>query len=74
MYGAIQLHEQQQGVAAAMVAIVMEENEQTNLYREKYPGVTAIIPRFPRSDLQKQCHAQRLESFASYDPALGFPV
>ncbi len=71
MHGAVQLVEQQKGVVAGMVAIVMEENEQTAAYREKYPCVTAIQPG---TDLQRQCNAQYLESFKEYDPELAFPV
>lgn len=71
MHGAVQLVEQQQGKVAGMVAIVMEENEQTLGYREQYPCVTAILPG---TDLQKQCNAQTLESFSEYDPARVFPV
>ena len=71
MHGAIQLVEQQQGVVAGMAAIVMEENEQTNGYRAKYRCVTAILPG---TELQRQCNAQYLESFNTYDPAQAFPV
>ena len=71
MHGAIQLVEQQKGVIAGMVAIVIEENEQTNTYRQKYHCVTAILPG---TELQRQCNAQHLESFKAYDPKLAFPV
>lgn len=70
MHGAIQLVEQQQGVVAGMAAIVIEENERTNGYREKYPCATAILPG---SELQRQCNAQYLESFKTYDPKRAFP-
>ena len=71
MHGAVQLVEQQGGQVAGMVAIVMEENEQTNRYRENYPCVTAILPG---TEMQRQCNAQYLDSFKRYDPALAFPV
>ncbi len=71
MHGAVQLVEQQQGTVAGMVAIVMEENDQTNSYREKYHCVTAILPG---TELQRQCNAQYLESFKTYDPTRAFPV
>lgn len=71
MHGAVQLVEQQKGTVAGMVAIVMEENEQTNSYREKYHCVTAILPG---TELQRQCNAQYLESFKTYDPSRAFPV
>lgn len=71
MHGAVQLVEQQQGVVAGMVAIVMEENEKTKAYRESYHCVTAILPG---TELQRQCNAQFLESFNAYDPELAFPA
>ncbi len=71
MHGAVQLVEQQQGTVAGMVAIVMEENERTIAYRDQYHCVTAILPG---TDLQRQCNAQTLDSFASYKPEQAFPV
>ena len=71
MHGAMQLVEQQQGLVAGMVAIVMEENQQTAAYREKYHCVTAIQTG---TELQRQCNAQYLESFKDYDPTMAFPV
>lgn len=71
MHGAIQLVEQQNGKVAGMVAIVMEENDQTKAYREKYPCVTAIRPG---TELQRQCNEQYLESFRNYNPELAFPI
>lgn len=70
MHGAIQLVEQQQGKIAGLVAIVMEENEQTLGYRSKYHCVTAILPG---TELQRQCNAQYLESFTTYVPDMAFP-
>ena len=58
MHGAAQLVEQQKGLVAGMVAIVMEENEQTIAYRQKYHCVTAILPG---TEMQRQCNAQYLE-------------
>jgi len=71
MHGAVQLVEQQQGKVAGMVAIVMEENDQTIAYRNRYNCVTAILPG---SEWQRQCNAQYLEIFKEYDPTLAFPV
>lgn len=71
MHGAVQLVEQQKGQVVGMAAIVMEENDQTRAYREKYHCVTAILPD---TEMQRQCNAQYLESFKSYDPELAFPV
>lgn len=71
MHGAIQLVEQQNGTVAGMVAVVMEDNDNTKSYREKYHCVTAIQPG---TEWQKQVNAQYLESFKIYDPKLAFPV
>tara|TARA_B110000971_G_scaffold207253_1_gene231289 strand:+ start:127 stop:747 length:621 start_codon:yes stop_codon:yes gene_type:complete len=70
MHGAVKLVEQQQGLVAGMVAIVMEENENTTRYRETYKCVTAIQPNTPWQD---QANAQYLESFKSYNPESAFP-
>jgi adenine phosphoribosyltransferase len=70
MHGAVQLVEQQQGIVAGMVAVVMEENANTASYREKYKCVTAVLPN---TEWQVQANAQYLESFKSYDPRLAFP-
>ncbi|MDD9908577.1 MAG: phosphoribosyltransferase family protein [Ahrensia sp.] len=71
MHGAIQLVEQQEGQVAGMVAIVMEDNENTKAYREKYHCVTAVVPG---SEWQRQANAQTLDSFATYKPEMAFPV
>lgn len=71
MYGAIQLVEQQKGSVAGLVAIVMEDNDNTKSYREKYRCVTAIQPG---TEWQKQANAQYLKSFESYDPEMAFPI
>lgn len=71
MNGAMKLVEQQKGKVAGLVAIVMEENEQTNAYRKKYPCVTAVLPG---TELQRQCNAQYLESFKTYKPEAAFPA
>jgi adenine phosphoribosyltransferase len=71
MHGAVQLVEQQKGTVAGMVAIVMEENDNTKPYREKYKVVTAIQPG---TVWQRQANAQYLESFKTYKPEMAFPV
>jgi len=71
MYGAVQLVEQQKGTVAGMVAIVMEENENTESYRDRYKVVTAIQPG---TEWQRQANAQYLESFKTYKPEMAFPV
>ncbi|MCO4838148.1 MAG: hypothetical protein KC426_08690 [Oceanospirillaceae bacterium] len=70
MHGAVQLVEQQQGVVAGMVAIVMEDNANTAHYREKYKCVTAVLPN---TKWQDQANAQYLESFTTYRPEAAFP-
>jgi len=71
MHGAVQLVEQQKGTVAGMVAIVMEENENTESYRDRYKVVTAIQPG---TEWQRQANAQYLESFKTYKPEMAFPV
>lgn len=71
MHGAIQLVEQQAGLVAGMVAIVIEDNETTRAYRDKYHCVSAILPGTP---WQEQANAQTLDSFKHYKPELAFPV
>jgi len=71
MHGAVQLVEQQKGTVAGMVAIVMEENENTESYRDLYKVVTAIQPG---TEWQRQANAQYLESFKTYKPEMAFPV
>jgi adenine phosphoribosyltransferase len=71
MQGAVQLVEQQKGTVAGMVAIVMEENENTKSYRDRYKVVTAIQPG---TEWQRQANAQYLESFKTYKPEMAFPV
>ena len=71
MHGAVQLVEQQKGKVAGMVAIVMEENENTAEYRKTYKCVTAIQPG---TEWQRQANAQYLESFKTYKPEMAFPI
>lgn len=71
MHGAIQLVEQQKGVVAGMVAVVIEDNEATAEYRKKYKCVTAIQPD---TEWQRQANAHFLESFKTYKPEMAFPT
>ena len=70
MAGAIRLVEHQGGKVAGLVAIAMEDNEQTARYRENFHCVTAVKPG---SDIQQQCNRQSLDSFTHYSPELAFP-
>lgn len=65
MQGAINLVERQQGVVAGLVAVAIEDNEQTTAYRTTYPCASAVVPG---SRWQTECNAQSLSSFESYDP------
>lgn len=71
MQGAINLVEQQKGIVAGMVAVVIEENDVTNRYRQKYKCITAIQPG---TEWQRQSNAQFLESFKEYRPEMAFPT
>ena len=70
MDGAIRLIEKQGGSVAGLVAIAMEDNDQTAGYRKRFPCITAVQPG---SDLQEQCNRQHLDSFADYKPEMAFP-
>ncbi|MCK0151839.1 adenine phosphoribosyltransferase [Marivita sp. S6314] len=71
MDGAIRLVERQGGSVAGMVAIAMEENENTAAYRKSYPVVTAVVQG---SRWQTECNAQRLSSFDTYRAERTFPT
>jgi adenine phosphoribosyltransferase len=71
MHGAVQLVEQQKGIVAGMVAVVMEDNENTAKYRKKYKCITAIQPN---TEWQRQANNQYLESFKTYKPEMAFPT
>ena len=71
MHGAIQLIEQQSGIVAGLVAIVIEECTKTREYRKKYKCVSAVLPG---TEWQRQANAQYLESFEDYSPELAFPA
>ena len=70
MHGAIQLVEQQNGLVAGLVSIVIEDCERTAEYRQKYKCVSAILPN---TEWQRQANDQFLESFKSYRPEMAFP-
>ena len=58
MDGAIRLIEKQGGSVAGLVAIAMEDNDQTAGYRKRFPCITAVQPG---TDLQEQCNRQHLD-------------
>jgi adenine phosphoribosyltransferase len=70
MAGAMRLVERQGGKVVGLVAIAMEDNEQTASYRQKFLCVTAVKPE---SNIQQQCNRQCLDSFKQYSPDLAFP-
>ncbi|QIE48027.1 adenine phosphoribosyltransferase (plasmid) [Pseudohalocynthiibacter aestuariivivens] len=71
MQGAINLVAQQKGTVAGMVAVVIEENDATDQYRQKYKCITAIQSG---TEWQRQANAQYLESFKTYRPEMAFPI
>jgi len=70
MAGAIELVTRQGGVVAGIIAIVIEENEITNKYRQDYKCVSAILPG---TDWQIQANNQYFDSFKYYKPNMAFP-
>ena len=70
MDGAIRLVKRQSGIIVGLVAIAMEDNEQTAAYREQFRCVTAVKPF---TELQKQCNDQYLNSFEKYTADMAFP-
>jgi adenine phosphoribosyltransferase len=71
MDGAIRLVERQQGIVAGITAIAIEENDQTNSYRERYTCAAAVMPG---SKWQRECNGQNLSSFNDYKPEMAFPA
>lgn len=68
--GAIRLVERQGGVVTGLTAITIEENDVTAGYRSRYVCASAVVPG---SRWQRECNAQKLSSFATYDPKRVFP-
>jgi adenine phosphoribosyltransferase len=71
MNGAITLVGAQKGIVAGLVAIAIEENDNTRALRERYPCISAVVPG---SSWQAECNSQTLKSFASYKPEMAFPM
>ena len=70
MGAAIKLIEQQGGLVKGVIALAIEENDNTKKLRNNYKCFSAVIPG---SEWQKQCNEQYLESFKSYEPNMAFP-
>jgi len=70
MNGAVELVSAQKGIVAGLLAIAIEENDNTRALRERYPCVSAVLPG---SSWQVECNSQSLKSFASYKPEMAFP-
>ena len=68
---AIRLVERQGGTVVGLAAVAIEENAATDAYRAKYRCVSGVVQG---SRWQKECNAQKLESFKSYKPELVFPT
>ena len=70
MGAAIRLIEQQGGLVKGVIALAIEENDNTKKLRNDYKCFSAV---FPGSEWQKQCNEQYLQSFKSYEPNMAFP-
>ena len=70
MGAAIKLIEQQGGLVKGVIALAIEENDNTKKLRNDYKCFSAVVPG---SEWQKQCNEQYLRSFKSYEPNMAFP-
>ena len=70
MGAAIKLIEQQGGLVKGIIALAIEENDNTKKLRNDYKCFSAVVPG---SEWQKQCNEQYLQSFKSYEPNMAFP-
>ena len=70
MWAAIRLIEQQGGLVKGVIALAIEENDNTKKLRNDYKCFSAVVPG---SEWQKQCNEQYLQSFKSYEPNMAFP-
>ena len=70
MGAAIRLIEQQGGLVKGVIALAIEENDNTKKLRNDYKCFSAVVPG---SEWQKQCNEQYLQSFKSYNPNMAFP-
>ena len=70
MGAAINLIEQQGGLVKGIIALAIEENDNTKKLRNDYKCFSAVVPG---SEWQKQCNEQYLQSFKSYEPNMAFP-
>ena len=70
MGAAIKLIEQQGGLVKGVIALAIEENDNTKKLRNDYKCFSAVVPG---SEWQKQCNDQYLQSFKSYEPNMAFP-
>ena len=70
MGAAIKLIEQQGGLVSGVIALAIEENDNTKKLRNDYKCFSAVVPG---SEWQKQCNEQYLQSFKSYKPNMAFP-
>jgi len=70
MGAAIKLIEQQDGLVKGVIALAIEENDNTKKLRNDYKCFSAVVPG---SEWQKQCNEQYLQSFKSYKPNMAFP-
>lgn len=71
MEAAIALVERQGGIVAGLATIAMETCPATTGFAARFPVVTAVVPG---SRWQRECDAESLSSFATYDAARTFPT
>ena len=70
MDAGVRLVERQGGVVAGIATVCIEQSERTRALRERYRCSTSVPPG---SEWQRQCNAQRLDSFRDFDPTVYFP-
>jgi adenine phosphoribosyltransferase len=71
MEAGIELVERQKGVVAGLATIAMETCAATAAFAARFPVAAAVIPG---SRWQRECDAQTLSSFGTYQPARTFPT
>ena len=71
MDAGVRLVEGQGGVVAGIATVCIEENERTRVFRERYQCSTSVPPG---SEWQRQCNAQRLDTFEPTTPPSTSPT
>ncbi len=71
MEAAIALVQRQKGIVAGLVTIAMETCAATDAFAARFPVAAAVVPG---SRWQRDCDAQNLSSFVTYEPSRTFPT